>query len=124
MLFALPGSLYFFVRELSAHCHNRRMGNCLYNFIEMKGNRPSTVQLLEVTVERILPFGVFVRLPDGAPGYIRRRELDLDADVEPSEVVRRDPGICPPLVRFDLRPKGYGSFISVLISDKRNAGNI
>lgn len=45
-------------------------------------------QQVEVAVERVLPFGVFVRLPDGAPGYIRRRELDLDADVEPSEVVQ------------------------------------
>jgi signal transduction histidine kinase/predicted RNA-binding protein with RPS1 domain/DNA-binding response OmpR family regulator len=45
-------------------------------------------QYVNVTVERVLPFGVFVRLPDGTPGYIRRRELDLDADVAPSLVVR------------------------------------
>lgn len=62
--------------------------NRLYNPIEMKANRPSDLQPFEVTVERILPFGVFVYLPDGTQGYIRRRELDLDADVEPSEIVQ------------------------------------
>ncbi|MBL7210038.1 MAG: S1 RNA-binding domain-containing protein [Dehalococcoidia bacterium] len=40
-----------------------------------------------VTVERILPFGVFVRLEDGKKGYIRRRELSLEGDVTPQEVV-------------------------------------
>lgn len=45
-------------------------------------------QKVDAVVERILPFGVFVRLPDGSPGYIRRRELDLDADVEPDEIVK------------------------------------
>lgn len=62
--------------------------NSLYNPIEMKTNRPSDLQPFEMTVERVLPFGVFVRLPDGTQGYIRRRELDLDADVEPSEIVQ------------------------------------
>jgi signal transduction histidine kinase/predicted RNA-binding protein with RPS1 domain len=45
-------------------------------------------QWLEVTVERVRPFGVFVILADGRRGYIRRRELDLDADIDPAEVVR------------------------------------
>ncbi len=45
-------------------------------------------QQVNVTVERVLPFGVFVRLPDETLGYIRRRELDLDADVDPNRVVR------------------------------------
>jgi signal transduction histidine kinase/DNA-binding response OmpR family regulator/predicted RNA-binding protein with RPS1 domain len=45
-------------------------------------------QKVDAVIERILPFGVFVRLPDGSPGYIRRRELDLDADVEPAEIVK------------------------------------
>lgn len=44
-------------------------------------------QQVEAIVERILSFGVFVRLEDGASAYIRRRELDLDADVDPNEVV-------------------------------------
>lgn len=44
-------------------------------------------QRVAATVERILPFGVFVRLPDGTPGYIRRRELSLSGDLEPSRVV-------------------------------------
>ena len=45
-----------------------------------------TSEVLDVTVEQIFPFGVFVRLPDGTQGYIRRRELALDADVNPTEV--------------------------------------
>jgi len=40
-----------------------------------------------VTVERIFPFGVFVRLKDGREGYIRRRELSLAGDADPQEVV-------------------------------------
>jgi signal transduction histidine kinase/predicted RNA-binding protein with RPS1 domain/ActR/RegA family two-component response regulator len=40
-----------------------------------------------VTVERILPFGVFVRLEDGREGYIRCRELSLEGDVDPREAV-------------------------------------
>jgi len=51
-------------------------------------NKYTVNQQVDAIVERILPFGVFVQLPNGAPGYIRRRELDLDADVEPSEIVR------------------------------------
>lgn len=51
-------------------------------------NKYTVNQQIDVTVERVLPFGVFVRLPNGASGYIRRRELELDADVEPSEIVR------------------------------------
>ena len=43
---------------------------------------------VEATVEQVLSFGVFVRLDDGTRAYIRRRELDLDADVEPTQVVR------------------------------------
>ncbi len=54
----------------------------------MRLDHLASSQSLDVTVERVLPFGVFVRLPDGTQGYIRRRELDLDADVEPSEVVQ------------------------------------
>ena len=44
-------------------------------------------QQITVTVERILPFGVFVRLGDGREGYIRCRELSLEGDVDPREVV-------------------------------------
>ena len=46
-------------------------------------------QQVEGTVERVLPFGVFVRLDDGSRAYIRRRQLDLDADVEPSQVTQK-----------------------------------
>jgi signal transduction histidine kinase len=50
----------------------------------------STYQLgqkVKGDVERVLPFGVYVRLGDGSHAYVRRRELDLDPDVEPSDVV-------------------------------------
>ena len=50
-------------------------------------------QQVEATVERVLPFGVFVRLEDGTPAYIRRRELDLDADVDPTQVVHEGESI-------------------------------
>lgn len=39
------------------------------------------------TVESIYPFGVFVRLEDGARAYIRRRELTLSGDLDPRSVV-------------------------------------
>ncbi len=45
-------------------------------------------QRVEGIVENVFPFGVFVRLGDTTKAYIRRRDLDLDADVEPAEVVR------------------------------------
>jgi len=43
---------------------------------------------MNVVVERIFPFGAFVRLPDGREGYIRQRELALDADADPKSVIR------------------------------------
>jgi len=39
------------------------------------------------TVEKVLPFGVFVRLADGTRAYIRRRELSLEGDRPPGEIV-------------------------------------
>jgi len=45
-------------------------------------------QQVEATVESVQPYGVFVRLDDKTRAYIRRRELDLDRDVEPAHVVR------------------------------------
>jgi signal transduction histidine kinase/predicted RNA-binding protein with RPS1 domain len=44
-------------------------------------------QRVEGVVESVFPFGVFVRLSDKTTAYIRRRDLDLDADVEPADVV-------------------------------------
>jgi signal transduction histidine kinase/predicted RNA-binding protein with RPS1 domain/ActR/RegA family two-component response regulator len=44
-------------------------------------------QQVEAIVESVQPYGVFVRLKDGTRAYIRRRELDLDADVDPTRVV-------------------------------------
>ncbi len=46
-------------------------------------------QQVEAIVESIQPYGVFVRLADGTRAYIRRRELDLDADVDPARVVHQ-----------------------------------
>jgi signal transduction histidine kinase/predicted RNA-binding protein with RPS1 domain/DNA-binding response OmpR family regulator len=46
-------------------------------------------QQVEAIVESIQPYGVFVRLDDKTRAYIRRRELDLDADVDPARVVRK-----------------------------------
>lgn len=46
-----------------------------------------TGKLLTCEVESLFPFGVFVRLPNGMPGYIRRRELTLSGDKNPREVV-------------------------------------
>ncbi len=44
-------------------------------------------QTITVTVESVLPFGVFVRLEDGARAYIRRRELTLSGDIAPQNLV-------------------------------------
>ncbi|MGQ9493191.1 MAG: ATP-binding protein [Anaerolineae bacterium] len=38
-------------------------------------------------VDKILPFGVFVRLEDGTRAYIRRRELSWEGDIEPYRLV-------------------------------------
>lgn len=45
-------------------------------------------QEVEGVVESILPFGVFLRLSDKTKAYIRRRELDLEPDLEPAQVTR------------------------------------
>jgi signal transduction histidine kinase/predicted RNA-binding protein with RPS1 domain/ActR/RegA family two-component response regulator len=45
-------------------------------------------QRVEATVEKVLSFGVFARLDDGSRAYIRRRNLDLDADAEPEDIVQ------------------------------------
>lgn len=85
---SMKGKTYYtkFVRRLSGNCYRRNPAGCLYNLVTMQHLTNS--QWLEVTVERVRPFGVFVLLPDGTRGYIRRRELDLDADIDPAEVVR------------------------------------
>lgn len=44
-------------------------------------------QTVEGIVERVFPFGIFVRLGDATEAYIRRRELALDADTEPAQEV-------------------------------------
>jgi ribosomal protein S1 len=55
---------------------------------ETSGQRANiTGKLLTCEVESIFPFGVFVRLPNGMRGYIRRRELTLSGDKDPRNVV-------------------------------------
>jgi len=44
-------------------------------------------QQVAATVERVLPFGVFVRLPDGTDAYVRRRELSQDGTLAPEHLV-------------------------------------
>lgn len=44
-------------------------------------------QILTVRVERVLSFGVFVRLPDGSPGYVRWRELTRGGHWDPAKVL-------------------------------------
>jgi len=41
-------------------------------------------------VDTVLPYGVFVRLPDGTRAYIRRRELSWEGDQDPRQVVSQD----------------------------------
>ena len=48
----------------------------------------SVGQVIEAVVETVKPYGVFVRLKDHSLGYIRCRELDLDEDVDPFQLVR------------------------------------
>jgi signal transduction histidine kinase/DNA-binding NarL/FixJ family response regulator/predicted RNA-binding protein with RPS1 domain len=44
-------------------------------------------QAVSAHVERVFPFGVFVRMPDGSEAYVRRRELTQDGALPPEEVV-------------------------------------
>lgn len=44
-------------------------------------------QSVHVVVDKVFPFGVFVRLADGTSAYIRRRELSWASSLEPREFV-------------------------------------
>lgn len=66
---------------------------------------PRIGQSIRVKVDKVLPFGVFVCLPDGHRGYIRKRELTLEGDVEPERRFR--PGQELQAVVIDL-PEGEG----------------
>lgn len=46
-----------------------------------------SARLIPCEVEDIFPFGVFVRMPNGKRGYIRRRELTLSGDKDPRNEV-------------------------------------
>lgn len=83
----------------------------------------TTDQIVKVTVKRVRPFGVFVGLPDGSEGYIRRRELSWDGDVEPQDVVAEGeqleavivkPASLGKLMELSLRlaqPDPWGAFV-------------
>ena len=45
-------------------------------------------QRISGEVEKILPFGVFLRLADGTRAYIRRRDLSWAGDIEPQKLVK------------------------------------
>src|SRR5262245_42401707 len=71
--------------------------------------KPHVSQILEVTVEQVLPFGIFVRLPDGTRDYIRRRELALDADANPAEVTQK----CVKIKALVMTPGNTGKDIEL-----------
>jgi len=53
-----------------------------------KGTKPGVGQVVEATVEQVQPYGVFVRLGDNTPAYIRRRQLSLEGDIDPRTLVK------------------------------------
>ncbi len=44
-------------------------------------------QSVIVRVERVYPWGVFVRMPDGSPAYVRWREVTRGGHWDPAKVV-------------------------------------
>ena len=44
-------------------------------------------QVVVARVERVFPFGVFVRLPNGTQAYVRKRELTQAGNVDPRQVI-------------------------------------
>ena len=44
-------------------------------------------EVVHAQVEEIFHFGVFVRLPDATPAYVRRRELTLEGTLDPRQVL-------------------------------------
>ena len=75
-------------------------------------------------VERLLPYGVFVRLGDGTQAYIRRRELTWAGNIDPRELWRAGqqlegvilkltaPGQSLELSCRDILPDPWGEFIA------------
>jgi ribosomal protein S1 len=43
--------------------------------------------VVTASVEQVYPFGVFLRLPDGTPGYVRWRDVTRGGHWDPSKVV-------------------------------------
>jgi small subunit ribosomal protein S1 len=60
-------------------------------------------QEVEARVEAVHPFGVFLELPDGTPAYIRQRELTLDGQANPHDIVTRGDRVTAVVIAL---PKG------------------
>ena len=63
-------------------------------------------QSVTAVVEQVYPFGVFLRLDDGTRAYIRRRELDLNADVDPMFCVQPGQTIATVIIGINDSDKG------------------
>ncbi|WP_420631255.1 S1 RNA-binding domain-containing protein [Candidatus Leptofilum sp.] len=49
---------------------------------------PKNKQPITATVENLFSYGVFVLLDDGRKGYIRRREMSWDGDIDPRKLLK------------------------------------
>jgi signal transduction histidine kinase/DNA-binding response OmpR family regulator/predicted RNA-binding protein with RPS1 domain len=57
-------------------------------------------QVVSARVERVFPFGAFVRLDDGTQAYVRQRELTQAGDLDPRQVVSKGDTIEARVVRL------------------------
>lgn len=73
---------------------------------------PRVGERVECTVEKIFPFGVFARLDNGAPAFIRRRELTLAGDIDPRRAL------------VDGRPLERGRRLRAAVSRPAGAGKL
>ncbi len=71
----------------------------------------TTGQQVTGEVESVLPYGIFVRLTDGSRTYIRRRELSLEGDVDPRQIISQGEAIRAVVVA--LPAPGYTMELSV-----------
>jgi len=72
-------------------------------------------ETVRVSIESVFPFGIFVRLEDGANGYIRRRELTLSGDVDPRDVV----SVGDTLIAVITRPAGADAQMELSVKAAR-----
>lgn len=88
------------------------------------------------TVEKVLPFGVFVRLANGTRAYIRRRELSKESDVPPGKLVTEgeqleavvislgEPGRSMELSHKDILPDPWEEFTRQFQENKVVTGTV